>query len=207
MNATNVGTVGKSTRGVLSDVRLCILIGVWVVALAGWMGYLTWYANAPGADSTAPGAWPTDSTLAMNREGPTLLMFIHPRCPCTSASLEELSRIIARCRRKAAYYCVFVRPQGVPNSWEKDSLWDEASGIPYVKRLVDEGGKEAKRFGAKTSGTVQLFGADGELEFSGGITGARNHAGDNVGANAVIEWISTGESASRSSFVFGCSLF
>lgn len=201
------GNTNVANPRVLSDVRLQGMIGLWALSLVGWMGYLTWYSNAPGADATAPSVWPADSTIERSAHRPTLLMFIHPRCPCTSASLEELARVVTRCRNSAEYVCVFVRPLGVPDKWERDSLWDEASRIPFVRRVVDNDGIEARRFGAKTSGAVQLFMDNGRLAFSGGVTGARNHAGDNVGADAVIDWIISGGSDCSSTFVFGCSLF
>ena len=47
--------------------------------------------------------------------------------------------------------------------------------------LRDDDGAEARRFGAETSGQTLLYDARGALAFSGGITGARGHAGDNAG--------------------------
>lgn len=134
-------------------------------------------------------------------------MFIHPRCPCTQASLEEFARLLARCKGLANVYAVFVRPPGVPNGWEKAGNWRTAAAIPEVYMVVDENGAEARRFGATTSGHVQLFDADGILKFSGGITGARSHAGDNAGADTVQSWLRRGIADHHETFVFGCPLF
>lgn len=52
-----------------------------------------------------------------------------------------------------------------------------------------------------------LYGADGRLLFSGGITGSRGHSGDNEGRRAIVSLL-TGEGAYKSDTpVFGCSLF
>ncbi len=134
-------------------------------------------------------------------------MFIHPHCPCTKSSLGELAKIVSRCENKAVYECVFVRPQGTPEGWERADLWSTASAIPFVNRIVDVDGQITRHFGAQTSGAVQLYLPDGKLAFSGGITGGRNHDGDNLGADTVTEWILTGQSEHSETFVFGCSLF
>ncbi len=71
-------------------------------------------------------------------------------------------------------------------------------------------GQEAKLFGAKTSGDVLLFGANGKLIFAGGITASRGHEGDNPGADAMLKAL--GESrrnkvtTTTATPVFGCSL-
>jgi hypothetical protein len=183
------------------------IITLWGLAVAGWFAYLYAYSNAPGQDGPAPVRWPADSTISHSLERSTLLMFVHPKCPCTRASLEELSRIIAHCQGRADFLCVFVRPAGLPQDWEKDELWRLASAIPQVRLIVDEGGREARQFGATTSGHVRLYDRNGVLLFGGGITGARSHAGDNAGASAVMDWLLKGHSECSKTFVFGCSLF
>jgi hypothetical protein len=53
----------------------------------------------------------------------------------------------------------------------------------------DEDGAEAARFGAATSGQVLVYGRDGALVFSGGITAARGHFGDNEGSKAIAHFV------------------
>ena len=191
----------------LSVRRLTIMLVLWACTAGAGLGYLVWYSNAPGTTGAPPRKWPIGSAMQPNGERSTLMMFIHPRCPCTRASLEELARIQARCTGLADVYAVFVRPPGVPNGWERADNWRTAAAIPEVHMVVDEDGAEARRFGATTSGHVQLYGAEGNLKFSGGITGARSHAGDNAGADAVQSWLRRGIADHRETFVFGCPLF
>jgi hypothetical protein len=75
-----------------------------------------------------------------------------------------------------------------------------------VTVLDDVDGTEARRFGALTSGQVVVYDADGRLRFSGGITPARGHAGDNAGRSAIIALLEGASSASVETPVFGCSL-
>jgi hypothetical protein len=71
----------------------------------------------------------------------------------------------------------------------------------------DEGGALSRRFGVLTSGHVLLYDRGGRLLFSGGITGARGHRGDNEGRRAVLARL-LGEPVERSSApAFGCPLF
>jgi hypothetical protein len=75
-----------------------------------------------------------------------------------------------------------------------------------VDLRIDEGGAEARRFGAATSGQALLYDAAGRLVFSGGITPARGHSGDSAGRDAIIRWVERGTAPQKSAFVFGCSL-
>ena len=71
---------------------------------------------------------------------------------------------------------------------------------------VDPEGREARLFGAAASGAVALYDTHGILAFSGGITGARGHSGDNAGRSAVVALL-TGRRPERArTFVFGCDL-
>jgi hypothetical protein len=80
-----------------------------------------------------------------------------------------------------------------------------AAAIPGVTVLSDVDGVEAGRFGSLTSGHTFLFDSAGRLLFSGGITGARGHAGENVGENAVVSLINNGSSQRDRTLVYGCS--
>ena len=52
-----------------------------------------------------------------------------------------------------------------------------------------------------------FYDARGALLFSGGITGARGHAGDNAGRRAIVALLNRSPARSRATNVFGCSLF
>ena len=72
---------------------------------------------------------------------------------------------------------------------------------------LDEGGVEASRFGAATSGQAILYDGDGRLVFSGGITAARGHFGDNAGSQALARLLIDGMPSRPHTPVFGCALF
>ena len=99
---------------------------------------------------------------------------------------------------------VFVKPTGATDGWEKTDLWSSANNIPGVNVSVDENGVEARRFESETSGQAALYSVAGRLIFSGGITSARGHAGDNDGRSAIQSLLLTGKAVKTQTAVFGC---
>lgn len=134
-----------------------------------------------------------------------LVMFAHPKCPCTRASLRELERLLAEMGPQCDTAVVFVQPRRTGDDWPLTATWRAAAAIPGVQVALDRGGTEAARFGARTSGQVLLYDAGGSLAFQGGITAARGHEGDNTGRSAIIAFLN-GRPAPSCQPTFGCSL-
>lgn len=184
-----------------------ILVTVWFAGMGLGFATLERHATTPGTQATAPARWPAESALPLASAGrATLLLFAHPHCPCTRATMGELEVLLARRTGKVDACVVFVRPPGSPEGWERTDLWERAAGIPGVAVRADVDGVEAARFGARTSGQVLVYDAEGELRFAGGITGSRGHSGDNAGRTAAEAAVVGPREAPTSSLVFGCSL-
>lgn len=180
--------------------------GVWVwVFTTAWLvvtvaGFWRWerYDRIEGrvGEITAVPGEPTGSCR--------LRVFLHPHCPCSRATLHELTAI-TRATPALSIHVLFVRPNGTPDDWERGELWDAANQIPGVEVASDPGGAAARRFGAVTSGHAVLTDPTGRVAFRGGLTAARGRTGGSIGRSAVTSWVSgnTGESAAP---VFGCRL-
>lgn len=175
-----------------------------VCGLGFWV--LLRYQTTAGKAAAAPESWPAASPLRPDPVRNTLVLFAHPQCPCTRASVDSLAWIMARSGDRLKAYALFYRPAGYPESWQKNGLWDAAAAIPGVQVLGDPEGAEARRFGARTSGQVSVYGPGGALTFEGGITGARGHVGDNAARDAVVTLVAEGYGKGTRSQVFGCSL-
>jgi CBS domain-containing protein len=185
---------------------LVALLLTWLLAVTTGLAILWDYENAPGVSAAPPTRWPTDTRIVAAFDRPVLVMTVHPHCPCSRASLEELDRVMAHVPNRVAAYVLFVSPRDLPDDWTRTDLWQRAVGIHGVAVLRDDDGVEAQRFNAVTSGQTILYDANGSLLFSGGITGSRGHAGDNVGRSAIEALLMGHVAATRSTPVFGCSL-
>jgi hypothetical protein len=186
---------------------LAALAVVWLALLGLGHRWLLDYQAGPGTLGAAPADWPASDGLGPVAGRFTLLLFAHPHCPCTRASLQELSWVAARASDKADVCVLFVRPPGAPDGWERTGTWTAATAIPGVRVWADEDGREARRFGVQTSGQVLLYDSRGRLVFRGGITAGRGHQGDNPGRRALLARLASAEEGLGEAPVFGCPLF
>ena len=138
-----------------------------------------------------------------SRQGPTLVMFIHPHCPCTAASLVQLGEIA----RHKAFHAVtaYLLITDVTDCLSGDNV-ALARNIPGAVVLVDSQNAEAQRFGGSTSGATFIFDPAGRLAFDGGITAARGHQGENQASAAALAAIQGSSDGSVRMPVFGCAL-
>jgi hypothetical protein len=191
-------------------IRRTALIGavcLWIAAVCLGMGWLWSYNQAAGAPGQPPEVWPKQASVSLDSTKFTLVLLAHPQCPCTRATVEELSKLMTNCQGRINAYVLFAIPQSAPADWYKTDLWSSAAMIPGVTTIVDPDGTIASRFGAQTSGQVVLYDRDGELRFRGGITQSRGHVGDNAGRSAIEAIVNNGDTQIDHTGVFGCPLF
>lgn len=180
------------------------LAAAWIGGLSLGFRALETYENTPGSTGVVPESWPQTSAIKHATDRPTLVLFAHPLCPCTRATLGELAEIMAAAEGKLSAFVVFLKPDDTGADWDDTELQRTAASIPGVTILSDRAGTEAKRFGAQTSGYTLLFAADGHRLFAGGITASRGHAGANIGQDAIIA-LANKRDAPHQTRVFGCS--
>jgi hypothetical protein len=189
-----------------TKIILTVALGLaWAASAVVGARALLKYESQPGKVGLIASAWPANSTIALAKGMPTLVMFAHPQCPCTRASVDELSQIMARSQGKVRTYVLFYAPRESGADWENSETRRTAAQIPGVTVLSDVDGAEAERFGAETSGHAFLFTASGHLLFNGGITASRGHSGDNAGEDAIVSLINGRANSRAQTFVFGCS--
>ena len=182
------------------------LCALWLLAAAGGFLVILNHQNSHGATGAPPEHFPSPSQLQLDPARSTLIMFAHPRCPCTRASLEELNRVLARSQGKVAAQIWFFTPGTFPPEWARTDLWQSAAAISGVTVHEDRDGAKARLFGAKTSGHVLVYDVRGELRFQGGITGSRGHAGDNAGESAIVSLLAGQDMGLKETRVYGCAL-
>lgn len=212
-------TVYPSTSSVWQTLRqlrgrwgLTLLISVWgvLVGIAVWSMFTYEFADEYGYAGQMVTHWPADTHIAPAPGRPTLLLFLHPKCPCSRATLAEMERTWVLQNKPDEFspqlVVVATVPPDQPNDWLTTDIVEQARRLSGAKLVVDPGGREAQRFGATTSGTVMWFDADGKCLYAGGITSSRGHEGGNVGRDCV-EQLMRGEAPSETRMpALGCRL-
>jgi hypothetical protein len=176
---------------------VCLLIGFAVMAAEEF---------TPVPSGVLATDFPKGTVLALAADKPTLVLFIHPHCPCSRATLTELEKLEVQTRDKIAVTIVFTIPPGTPAGWEKGELLDRANKFSNARVCLDQNGVAARRFGVNGSGHALLYAPTGKLLFSGGITAARGEEGDNPGETAVADFVLHGRADLTRTPVFGCQL-
>lgn len=171
-----------------------ILSACWLAGVAGAGVATLWYVKTPGSPGRVQTGWPAAETRSARQ--PTLVLFAHPKCPCTSVALDALGELL-RCPNAPNVTIYFVCPRGTPDGWERGRNWERAHGIGGCRVERDADGRHARSFGVSTSGHALLFTADGSLRYSGGVQGRR------LDLAALL----SSEGPPIRADVFGCPLF
>jgi hypothetical protein len=216
---------------------ILLMVITWGCCVATAIVAFAWYDVRSGSVQAAPNILPSTNLInARSEEGSAsqdsssergvVAMFVHPRCPCSRASLTEFANLVRKLSSQAGFSqtqfrIIFFKPASQNLAWVKrDNLFERASALASTRKNVsvsiDEDGTEAARFNAETSGFVVAYDAHGRLLFSGGITESRGHEGANAG-EATLE--ATLEAALKQGYqsnaqgtqtayapVFGCAI-
>jgi hypothetical protein len=188
-------------------ILLCFCALLWLSTVVGGVFYVTRYENTPALkNDSSPLVFPLESRVERDAKHSTLLFFAHPKCPCTRASLRELSRLMTDVNGNLQAYVVFNKPADEGEEWTATDLRTNAEAIPNVHVLIDDDERETRIFNAQTSGLTLLYDPAGNLRFEGGITASRGHEGDNAGSRAIFEIVTEDAAKTTETAVFGCPL-
>jgi len=182
------------------------LLILWLLLILSGFWMLWQYANTPGSQGHPNAGWMIPASLNTDTQKPTLVLFAHPRCPCTRATMSELERLQGDYGDVFSTLVLFYEPIDGGDSWRSTDLWRRALTMKHTTAVADPGGELAMRAGAETSGQIMLKNVDGGLEFWGGITASRGHESESFGGIALRSLIQGLETGHRRTQVFGCSL-
>lgn len=184
-----------------------IALCCWLLIVVVGMIFLIDYAVKPGHTIPPPERWPSESRLHPDTSKRNLIVFLHPKCPCSHATLAQLSNVkSAPDRHELTVQFVVYCPENEPATWAETSLVEKAKKLSETTPFIDFGGFEIGKFGAQTSGHTMLFDQSGRLLFSGGVTVRRNHEGTNKASDALATAIRGTNDLVASYPVFGCPL-
>jgi hypothetical protein len=177
-----------------------IYVVSWAILVIGGFISLDYYSyRSPGISLDQAFRGPTALL-------PKVMLFLHPKCSCSFASLTEFSNLLSVMKNKADLEVIFAKPAGMSEATLQGELWNEALKLSGVKVSVDELGVEHKKFGVSTSGEMLLFNEQGEKVFHGGLTPSRGHVGLSKGQIFVKEWFGGNKNKREVANVYGCGL-
>jgi hypothetical protein len=186
---------------------------LWIALVVSWGAATGWglwkaleYESAVAVVKTPPCQWPGNCAIARDAQRSTLLVFVHPKCPCTRATIRELERLLARHRGRVAVRIIVLKPVGAPTGFEQTNLLAHLGPFPDLQIVVDEGGMYHRQFQASTSGECFLYDVQSQLVFHGGLTPYRGHEGPSAGQSAIVALLRNQTALHDSSPVFGCPL-
>ncbi len=181
-------------------------IVVWSASIALGFGALHLYEITPGPSGPSLGAWPATAAIQPVLGKINLVMAVHPRCPCTRASLAMLGEIVKNPKIEAAVRLLVYRPERSDADWAGSSCRAALSAIPNSERVDDPGGKFAESFGLATSGATVVFDATGQKQFQGGLTSATGRLELSAGGADVLAILAGRPTSQPTAKVFGCAL-
>ena len=192
-----------------NHIAVAVFVALWIPAVAFGIDVLWKYSTTPGRPGTPPADWPAGAPVNRVAGRPSLVMFAHPQCECSQASVGELAILMAHAPGRLDADVFFYLPANEAGTWARTDLWRKASSIPGVRVHEDREAAVAQSFGAYTSGQTLLYDAGGRLLFKGGITAFRGHSGDNAGRTAILallQGVTPRQNLPVMTAVLGCSL-
>src|SRR5258708_33732155 len=94
-----------------------LLIATWAIAVVSGLAMLWSYQGQRGRTGQAPGYFPHDVSILPAHNQFNLILSLHPHCPCSCATVEELSKILAHTGASMRVHILMFAPAGADASW------------------------------------------------------------------------------------------
>lgn len=120
--------------------------------------------------------------------------------------MTKLENLLATQSNPPTSYFLFAPLPGETDSEVDSETKRKAKSLSLAGTRTDEGGAEARRFGAETSGFIVFYDAEGRLRFRGGITSERGGEQSSSFEQLLSEAIQGTRFPLINTPVFGCPL-
>jgi hypothetical protein len=206
LQMTEHESTGSRQRARLLAIGPVPLTLLWLLTTV--LGTAAFFAdqNRPGARGAVPVRWPAGSGIARVPGQPLLLVFLHPNCPCSGASVRSLQLVLDGLPASSRPRTVFVLRANAANDWRAERLLKTASQTGNSVSVEDGEQREARLFGAEVSGLTLLYDAQGRLAFDGGVTAERGQEGRSRSSEALWRVLKGPSGVPARTPVFGCAL-
>ncbi|MEX0886092.1 MAG: hypothetical protein WD009_06595 [Phycisphaeraceae bacterium] len=183
------------------------LLAVWLGVVALGAHWLYAYGSEPGPGADPPATLPAGHNLPLEPGRGAVVMFMHPQCPCTRASLREIERVLARVQDAGVQVVlVLLADADVPSLARGGGLWPMAERLGGATVVSDEQAGATRTFGVSISGHVLYYDGAGQLRFSGGVTASRGHEGRSYGQTALEHAVTGVGGEMAEAPVYGCPI-
>src|SRR5262249_42659156 len=108
-----------------SRLALLALVPCWLAAIGVGFIKIEQFSVSPGEIGPVPTHWPGSPEVPLSQDKLTLLMFVHPLCPCSRASLHELHTILAAAGPRLDANILFFQPPGAADDWRQSATCHE----------------------------------------------------------------------------------
>jgi hypothetical protein len=190
----------RTTRG------LIFASVTWLVLAVGGGVWLMAYEFTPGERSAHRPTSRNELPFALENHRPTLIVVLHPQCPCSQATVSVLAELVEHCGQRLAVIVMLNRPKNADARWTENPLVDRLKQLEAVRLIPDDGGRVSQALGATTSGHAVLFATDGAVMFAGGLTPGRGAVGETSGQRAILGVVKGTAITPSESPTFGCPL-
>jgi hypothetical protein len=187
--------------------------GGWIVGSLLWLllaligGVLLMsYERTPGVPSAIGLTDHRELGVAISTDRPTLIVVIHPHCPCSQATATEMGELLTLCGGRLDLIVFLNQPDSCETSWANSVLTTRVEQLPGVRVVPDVGGRLSAKLGATTSGHAVLYGPDRRILFAGGLTPGRGINGETIGRQAILAAVAGSELTMSEASTFGCPL-
>jgi hypothetical protein len=178
---------------------------IWLSLLCCAFATISAYQSKAGF-SGFPTATVDDFHLRLRTNSSALIVAVHPKCPCTRATVAELAKVLGRSKAQPDLVALIYTPTRAKEEWLHSGIVEALSKLGF-RIIEDRDGFIAGQLGAETSGHVLFYGENGALVFGGGITASRGHEGDNAAEDRLIELLNGNErTVATPGVVYGCAL-
>jgi len=194
-----------------SSNRLVLVFGLILWATGSIYGFAALWTYQYKQGESGDVVWRLPKGLSL--QGPRneqAYLLIHPRCPCSRASLTEFVGVLRKAGREGIVVFWVPNKESLsdPDWTETDLVFQAKANHSVLKVNFDPEGRICQQLGVGTSGHCLVFSDQGVLKYSGGVTASRGHQGPNNGAIAAAGALS--DSSTNTFFggnypVYGCS--
>ncbi len=196
---------GNKPNQWISSLVAKITFAIWGILIVCGAQVLISYTNARRNQPAFEDIDPASLAHFVGSSEYSLILFLHPKCSCSRATIRELKSVLSRAPQAYQLTVVMYCPEEKPESWTEGVNERLARRLGPRKWVVDSG-ELFSRNHILDSGHVLCFDRNQELRFSGGVTVSRPHEGPNQARLALARILDGGPQAKVHFPVFGCSI-